>query len=547
MLTFLYSTVVITTFLLLPHFYTKVFAANILAVFPTPSYSHHSVFKVYIRALAEKGHNIVVLKSTTRINYDNTNDEDDLLKLEYDFHQHRRHYHRGNISEIDASLSEEYFQTLMKSAGAFRKRGIVADVDTVTAQNYMGMIKMISDQFDLPQVRRFIEQSRDSFDLLITEAFFDYPLVFSYLFDNIPVIQISSGHGVAENFETMGAVSRHPIYYPNLWRSKISNLSTWQTIAQIFTELRLQREFSILIEEQDKMLKQQFGHDTPTIEKLRENVQLLLINTHAIFDNNRPVPPSVQYLGGLHLKYKSRNFNFISGPVNEFLNASNDGAVYVSFGSGIDTRDMDAEFINMLFDTFERLPFSVLWKYDSLIDTSKINVPNNVFIQKWFNQYELLHHRNVLAFVTQGGVQSTDEAIDALVPLVGLPMMGDQFLNTNKYIELGIGRVVDPLTVSATQLTEAIIDVASNDKYRKNIKALRHTINNQLVPPVQRAIWYTEHVINSRNNRRQSTLKTKAANVNYSDYLMSYIFIPMIMFVTMNHLQQLLNSITNFL
>ena len=498
---------------------SSVSAARILAVFPTPSYSHHSVFKVYVRALVERGHEIVVIKSTNKINY---------RDLDY---RNTAYGMRHNITEIDASLSQDYFKKLMKQAQVFRKRGLVADSSTVTAVNYMGMVRMISEQFDLPAVKKLIGE-KPKFDLLITEAFIDYSLVFSHLFGNLPVIQISSGYAVAENFETMGAVSRHPVYYPNMWRDKFSNLNMWDLINEMYVELRLYNEFNKLADEQNVLLKQQFGPDTPTIQELRNRVQLLFVNTHAIFDNNRPVPPSVQYLGSLHLTDKRPKPLF--GAVREVLDNATNGAVYVSFGSGISTDEMEGEFIEMLLRAFETLPYMVLWKYDGYLN----RMPDNVFVQSWFEQYDLLHHPNIKAFVTQGGVQSTDEAIEALVPMVGMPMMGDQAFNTNKYVELGIGRVVDTVSVDAFEMNDAITDVAENPSYRKKLTELRNMIRHQAVSPMHKAVWYTEHVI--KNRQGETLLKTKASNVNYSDYVMSYIFVPMISLTLMNHLRQLL-------
>jgi UDP-glucoronosyl and UDP-glucosyl transferase len=488
-------------------------AARILAVFPTPAYSHHSVYKIYVRALAERGHDVVVIKPTDRIFYN-----DGAMPI------------AGNITEIDATLSQQYFKRLMQQASVFRKRGLVADSTSVTSNNYMGLVRMISDQFDMPAVKQFIA-SHEHFDLIVTEAFMDYSLVFSHLFNDAPIVQISSGYAVAENFETMGAVSRHPVYYPNLWRDRFADLNVWDMINEIYVELKLQNEFSKLTEEQNALLKRQFGSDTPTVQELRSRVQLLLVNVHAVFDNNRPVPPNVQYMGGLHLAGKHPKPLF--GVVREFLDNATMGAVYVSFGSGINTEDMEPEFVEMMLSTFEALPYAVLWKYDGHLD----RMPANVLVQSWFEQHDLLHHRNVKAFVTQGGVQSTDEAIEALVPMVGMPMMGDQAFNTNKYVELGIGRVVDTVHVNTQQLVDAITDVIVNQKYRKRLATLRQLIRHPAVSPLHKAVWYTEHVI---KHQHYTMLKTRAANVNYSDYIMSYIFVPFVTFSVMNHLRQLM-------
>jgi UDP:flavonoid glycosyltransferase YjiC (YdhE family) len=73
-------------------------------------------------------------------------------------------------------------------------------------------------------------------------------------------------------------------------------------------------------------------------------------------------------------------------------------------------------------------------------------------------------HPNVKAFVTQGGLQSTEEAISRGVPLVGMPFMGDQPMNVQKIVDLGIGLGVDPVTVTKNELKNSIIEVAENNK-----------------------------------------------------------------------------------
>lgn len=70
-----------------------------------------------------------------------------------------------------------------------------------------------------------------------------------------------------------------------------------------------------------------------------------------------------------------------------------------------------------------------------------------------------------MAFVTQGGLQSTDEAIDAGVPLVGIPLIADQWYNVNKYKELGIGISLDSFTVNAEELAQAVKTVATDKRY----------------------------------------------------------------------------------
>ncbi|AKC91634.1 egt [Lambdina fiscellaria nucleopolyhedrovirus] len=505
-------------------------AARILAVFPTPSYSHQSVFKVYVQALVRRGHTVVVIRPEARVKYDNdivTGDESLIFvnnvqpnEIVYKNNDNNKTRAKGAIVVVDASASQSHFESLMQNASSFKKReGLVADSDSVTADNYMALVRMISDQFKLPAVKRFLDRRhalRFPFDLLVTEAYLDYPLVLSHLFGKLPVVQLSSGHGVAENFETQGAVARDALHYPNVWRSEyasttttalfFNNSASWTKILN--AEKRLKTEFQQLAQRQNQLMQNQFGVDTPDVKQLRARVQLLLVNVHAVLDNNRPVPPSVQYLGGLHLVNKKRHP--LALQVRTFLDAAVRGVVYVSFGSSLTAARMPVDFIQLLLDSFRVLPYAVAWKFEN--DVSQHQIPANVLVQQWFDQYELLHHKHVRVFVTQAGVQSTDEAIETTVPLVALPMMGDQVFNAQRYAQLGVGIALDTLTVTADLLRAAIERVATDQRYKTNMRQLRHLVRCQPGSAIRRAVWYTEYVAANKNNIfNQNLLKNTGA------------------------------------
>ncbi|AKN80687.1 Ecdysteroid UDP-glucosyltransferase [Perigonia lusca single nucleopolyhedrovirus] len=508
---------------------------NIVAFLPTPSYSHQSVFKVYLEEMARRQHVVYIIKpniSTVKFEQPTAG--------------------KGKIIEIDSTLKESSFVKLLKESRVYRKRGLVADVSTVTADNYINLVQMVANQLQLPHVRSFIEKNIVDetgrslrFDVLITEAYIDYPLILSHLLHNLPVIQISSGHGVAENFETMGAISRHPLYFPNMWRTKFVNVkssassSSWNFITQLYAELKLKYEFTNLADRQSVMFRDTYGDDTPDVYTLRNNVQLLLINVHPWLDNNRPVPPSVQYLGGLHLvNVDEYSAQIINSAVKKFLDSSDKPVVYISFGSGIEVaNNMDMEFFNMLVSTFDSLKtqYNFLWKYES--DQHLDKIPTNVLVQKWFEQQAVLKHKNITAFVTQSGIQSIDEAIDSLVPMIGLPLMGDQAFNANKIRELKLGCVVDTVSVDTAGLVRAIKDVAENPVYRHNLRRLRHSIRNPMISPLQKATWFTEHVITRKFN---SNLKPQSANTSYSQYYMCHMITSILFVVILNQLRYII-------
>lgn len=73
-------------------------------------------------------------------------------------------------------------------------------------------------------------------------------------------------------------------------------------------------------------------------------------------------------------------------------------------------------------------------------------------------------HPNIKLFITQGGLQSLEEAIRNRVPLVGMPFYIDQPKNMNRMEKLGIGKVIDKSTLTKKSFKSIIIEVAENSK-----------------------------------------------------------------------------------
>ena len=83
-------------------------------------------------------------------------------------------------------------------------------------------------------------------------------------------------------------------------------------------------------------------------------------------------------------------------------------------------------------------------------------------------QIYFLGHPSVKLFITQGGLQSTDEAITAGVPLIGVPMLGDQWFNVERYEHHKIGIKLDLGTLDEEQLKNAINTIIQDDRYVSN-------------------------------------------------------------------------------
>ena len=74
-------------------------------------------------------------------------------------------------------------------------------------------------------------------------------------------------------------------------------------------------------------------------------------------------------------------------------------------------------------------------------------------------------HPNIRMFITHGGLLSTQEAIHRGVPLLGIPIFGDQSLNMNRAVTAGYGIMIRFNNVTTESLLWAIGEMIDNPKY----------------------------------------------------------------------------------
>ena len=78
----------------------------------------------------------------------------------------------------------------------------------------------------------------------------------------------------------------------------------------------------------------------------------------------------------------------------------------------------------------------------------------------------LLHlaHQNVRLFITHGGLLSIQEAIHRGVPIVGIPIYGDQYYNLARIVSFGIGIRLDYDNITTESVTWRLNKVLNNQR-----------------------------------------------------------------------------------
>ncbi|KAL0860468.1 hypothetical protein ABMA27_009849 [Loxostege sticticalis] len=460
-------------------------AARILAVFPVPSISHQVVFRPLTLELAKRGHEVIVI--TTDPIYPEGNGPANFTEIDIhdrSYETWRKHFLSGSVTSGDK-----------------------ADLQTQMSVIFKTMNKVFEMQVSTPEVQNLIHDKSQKFDLLIVEAAMLPAVGFTHVF-KVPVIQISSFGAVTHNLGTMG-MPMHPIVHPTSIQQRVHNLSKWEILVEYYNFIRVQRSYAESEEESDQILKRVFGPDVPKMSELRNYVDMLFLNVNPIWELNRPSPPNVIYMGGLHQKPVKE----LPQDLKSYLDSSKHGVIYISFGTNVEPALLPPERIQLLINVFSKLPYDILWKWN------KDELPGrteNIRISKWLPQSDLLRHPKLKIFITQGGLQSTDEAITAGVPLIGIPMLADQWYNVEQYVYHKIGLQLDMETLTEEKFANAINTIINNEStFRNNAAKLRSVMKDQPQTPLERAVWWTEYVIRHAGARH---LRSPSANMPWYQY-----------------------------
>ncbi|KAF5301857.1 hypothetical protein FQR65_LT08689 [Abscondita terminalis] len=310
---------------------------------------------------------------------------------------------------------------------------------------------------------------------------------------NAPLIMIFSVDVISDLQTDMGNPT-HPVLYPDMMVSTTNNPSLLERIVfvayKLFTETL---KTFVIIPRHQTLVNKYFGTQYPPLQNI--DISLALVNSDTTFHPVKPlIPTIVQIGGGTHRTPKKP----LPIELKNTLDAAKHGFIYFSLGSNVKSKDLSKETRDVILETFSEIPYTVLWKFE--LDELP-NKPKNVIISKWFPQQDVFKHPNIKLFITQGGLQSMDEAIYDHIPMLGLPFMGDQGFNVNKMVHKGLGLSLNYKTLRKDEFKASILEIINNPKYRNKVKELAELALDQPMTGLEKAVWWTEYVIRHNGTR----------------------------------------------
>ncbi|XP_048004419.1 UDP-glucosyltransferase 2-like [Leguminivora glycinivorella] len=233
------------------------------------------------------------------------------------------------------------------------------------------------------------------------------------------------------------------------------------------------------------------GRQLPSFDTAIYNGSLMFGNSHVSAGIAYSLPQSYIPIAGYHI---GETVKPLPKDLQTLMDNAKHGVIYFSMGSVLSSKSLSAELQRALLATFGRLQQTVLWK----LEEAPGNLPENVHLIGFAPQQSILNHPNCVLFITHGGLLSNTEALHFGVPIIGIPVFADQFLNIDRAVSKGYAKRVDFDHNFPEKLGEAIADILGNTRYRDRVKELSFVYHHRQSPPGQTLVHWVEHVVRTR-------------------------------------------------
>ncbi|XP_055629376.1 UDP-glucuronosyltransferase 2A3-like isoform X2 [Toxorhynchites rutilus septentrionalis] len=313
-------------------------------------------------------------------------------------------------------------------------------------------------------------------------------------FNYPPLVLASAYNRLATTTTSLGSLV-FPGFIPNQVNDIDGPMNFYQRVFNFllaFWEL-LFKEF-IYHPRLDALIKSQLNQ-TKSVSSLEKHTVLVILNSSPILEPPEPKHANIIQAGFLHIKSSKK----LPQDLFDIVEKSTNGVILFSLGTNVRSDRLDTDILREIITAMGNLPLlTFLWKYefDGLI------LPTNVVTSSWFPQNDLLSHPKLRLLITHGGLLSVQEAAWHGVPLIGMPIYGDQFGNVNQMVERGVARRLSLPELTAQQLQDCIGEmISTQSSYKENAMHLSKIVRDQQESPLDRATWSIEWILRNAETR----------------------------------------------
>ncbi|XP_015144738.2 UDP-glucuronosyltransferase 1A1 isoform X3 [Gallus gallus] len=348
---------------------------------------------------------------------------------------------------------------------------------------------------------RYLEES--NFDALFTDPVFPCGAILAEHL-SIPSVYFMRGMPCGLDFEATQCPNP-PSYIPRAFTDHTDHMNFLQRVKNVIFDTSNLFLCDFLFKPYEKLASEFLQRDVTVIDLLRK-ASVWLLRYDFVLDYPRPLMPNIIVVGGINCAHKQLPQEF-----EAIVNASGEhGIVVFSLGSMVSEIPMKKGM--EIADALGSVPQTVLWRYTGEVPP---NLPKNVKLVKWLPQNDLLAHPKTRAFITHGGSHGVYEGICNAVPMVLMPLFGDQMDNAKRVESRGAGLTLNILEMTSKDISDALKAVINDKKYKENIQRLSDLHLDRPIHPLDLAVHWVEFVM---RHKGAPHLRPAAHDLNWIQY-----------------------------
>ncbi|XP_026074374.1 UDP-glucuronosyltransferase-like [Carassius auratus] len=449
--------------------------------------SHWLSMKILVEELSQRGHEIVLLVPETSVRIEKSDN--------YTTKYFRVPY---TLADLKANLD-----SIEKNA--FEKPPKLTDI----VENLGNLIQFLNMQVTgcewLLYDESLMKSLRETeFDLVLTDPFLPCGAIIADSF-SIPAVYFLRLIPCLLD-ESATQCPSPPSFVPRFFTGFSDKMTFLQrvenTLMTVFDGFLCRKLFAGT----DELASRYLQKDT-TYKELLGNGAVWLYRNDFTFEFPKPQMPNMVQIGGINCANKGP----LTKELEEFVNGSGEHG-FVVFTLGSMVSQLPEAKARVFFEAFRQIPQRVLWRYTGPVPE---DAPKNVKLMKWLPQNDLLGHPKVKAFITHGGSHGIYEGIFNGVPMVMLPLFGDQGDNVQRLVSRGVAETLSIYDLTSEKLLVALRKVINDKSYKEKMTELSAIHRDRPVEPLDLAVFWTEFVM---RHKGAAHLRSAAHELNWIQY-----------------------------
>uniref|UniRef100_A0A671SQS0 UDP-glucuronosyltransferase n=1 Tax=Sinocyclocheilus anshuiensis TaxID=1608454 RepID=A0A671SQS0_9TELE len=449
--------------------------------------SHWLSMKILVEELSQRGHEMVVLVPETSI----------LIGKSGNYTTKSFHV-PYTLAELNAILDHIRKNALEKPP---QLTDIIVNLGTLMRFTDMQVKACEALLYDKSLMKSLRETG---FDVLLTDPFLPCGTIIADSF-SLPAVYFL--HGLPCRLDEAAAQCPSPPSFVPRFFTGFSDKMTFpqrvrNTLMTVFEKYLCHKLFASFGELASRYLQK----DT-TYKELLSHGAVWLLRYDFTLEYPKPQMPNMVQIGGINCAKKGP----LTKELEEFVNGSGEHG-FVVFTLGSMVSQLPEAKARELFEAFRQIPQRVLWRHTGPVPE---NAPKNVKLMKWLPQNDLLGHPKAKAFITHGGSHGIYEGICNGVPMVMLPLFGDQGDNVQRLVSRGVAESLSIYDLTAEKLLVALRKVINDKSYKEKITELSALHRDRPIEPLDLAVFWTEFVM---RHKGAAHLRPAAHELNWIQY-----------------------------